>query len=262
MSKNNSLDHGIVLLGSGNVATHLAKALFSSGFKIKTIYSRTLESAKELALIVKSDFTNNLLQVPADADLYILALKDEVLESVIQNLKIEHGIVVHTAGSISINVFKNSFENFGVFYPLQTFSKDRKIDFSNIPVCLESNNKQTENKLSVLANSLTKRVEFIDSEKRKIIHLAAVFASNFSNHMYSIAWKLINEQQLDFDILKPLINETSNKAIENNPVLSQTGPAIRNDRNVIEKHIQMLADYPEYEKIYRFVSESIYKMIK
>ncbi|HAN18705.1 MAG: hypothetical protein A2X13_13215 [Bacteroidetes bacterium GWC2_33_15] len=262
MSKNNSFGNGIAILGSGNVATHLAKALFNSGYKIKTIYSRTLESAKELALNVKSDFTNNLVQVPDDADLYVLALKDEILEYIVQHLKVRHGIVVHTAGSISIEIFENTFNNFGVFYPLQTFTKGRNIDFSNVPLCIEANNEQTKNKLFELARSLTNQADFIDSEKRKKIHLAAVFACNFSNHMYSVALHLLSEQDVDFKKLEPLIKETVNKAINLSPDKAQTGPALRNDKKVIDEHIEMLNNYPEFQKIYKLISESIYKINK
>ena len=259
MSFNNDFENGIVILGAGNVATHLSIALKKAGFSIKCVYSKTIESAKTLALKVDSHYTNDIIHIPSEADLYIVAVKDEIVEQIIDAIKLEFGIVVHTAGSISIDIFKGKFENYGVFYPVQTFSKSRDINFSNIPICIESNSEILENKLLNLAKCLSNSVHVIDSEKRKMLHLAAVFACNFANHMYSVATEILNQSDIPFDLLKPLIAETAQKAIDSDPQNAQTGPAVRNDQNVIKEHLEMLKDNPEYEKIYRFVSDSIYK---
>ncbi|NOQ25131.1 MAG: DUF2520 domain-containing protein [Bacteroidales bacterium] len=258
MSLKSDFENGIVVLGAGNVATHLSIALSKAGFFIKCIYSKTTESAKELALKVDSLYTNELSQIPDKADLYIIAVKDEIIEEMIKHLDLKYGMIVHTAGSISIDIFENQFKNYGVFYPLQTFSKSRKINFSNIPICIEASNKQLESKLLNLANCLTNSVSLINSEKRKMLHLSAVFACNFANHMYSAATEILDQSGVSFDLLKPLIIETVQKAIDSNPIKAQTGPAVRNDKNVIQKHLEMLKDNPEFEKIYRFVSESIF----
>ena len=260
MSLNSDFENGIVILGAGNVATHLSLALKKAGFPIKCIYSKTIDAAKELALKVDSHYTNEISQIPVEADLYILAVKDEIIEEIVKHIKLQYGIIVHTAGSISMNVFENRFKNYGVFYPVQTFSKSREINFSNIPVCIEASNKLLENKLFDLAKCLSKSVHLIDSEKRKMLHLSAVFACNFANHMYSAATEILNQSGISFDLLKPLIEETAQKAIDSGPAKAQTGPAVRNDLNIIKKHLEMLKDNPEFGKIYKLASESIYKL--
>lgn len=259
MSAEKYFDNGIVMLGAGNVATHLAIALKKAGFEISYVFSKTLENARILAEKIRTNYTNDIQQLPLNADLYIISVKDEAIVEIIRNLRIESGIVVHTAGSISMNIFQNIYKEFGVIYPLQTFSKTRELVFSEIPVFIEANNKEIENKLFQLTSSLSTNINIVDSDKRKKLHLAAVFACNFVNHMYTIATKILNNTHISFDSLIPLINETAAKAIESNPENAQTGPAVRNDQNVIQKHLEMLSDYPEYEKIYKFVSESIYK---
>ncbi len=260
MTINTGFENGIVILGAGNVATHLSIASKQAGFPIKCVYSKTIKAAKELALKVDSQYTDDLRGIPLEADLYIIAVKDEIIELIVDDLKLDYGTVVHTAGSISIDIFKKKFQNYGVFYPLQTFSKSREISFENIPICIEANNELLENKLLSLASNLSKRVYKIDSEKRKSLHLAAVFACNFSNHMFSIAQEIIKHSGISFDLLKPLIKETAQKAIDQEPLNAQTGPAIRNDENVILKHLEMLKDSPDFKKIYRFVSDSIFNL--
>ena len=260
MSIENQFQNGIVILGAGNVATHLSLALKQAQFSIKCIYSKTINSARTLAEQLNTQYTDNLNQIPVGSDLYIIAVKDEIIQYVAENLKLEHGIIVHTAGSISVDAFKGKFQNYGVFYPLQTFSKSREIDFREVPICIEANTEELENKLFNLASSLSKSVFKIDSEKRRSLHLAAVFACNFSNHMYSIAHEILNQSGVSFKLIKPLIKETAQKAIDQEPLKAQTGPAARNDEKVILKHLEMLKNNPDYEKIYRFVSKSIYKL--
>lgn len=260
MSMSVDFKNGIVILGAGNVATHLSIALKKAEFPIKCIYSRTQESAKELAIKLNAEYTNQINQVPKDADLYIVSIKDEFIEDIVNQLNIGNGIIVHTAGSISVNVFENKFNKYGVIYPLQTFSKSREVDFSNVPVCIEANNISTENKLSFISSSLSKSVYIVESDKRKILHLAAVFACNFANHMYAVANDLVDQSSLSFDLLKPLILETAQKAINSEPVKVQTGPAIRKDKNIIQMHLEMLQDSVEFKKIYRFVSDSIFEL--
>ena len=262
MSLNKNFENGIVIIGAGNVATHIAFALKKSDFLINTIYSKTTESAKSLAGKINVDFTTNIHELPPNADLYIIAVSDSAIEQLAQNLKINDGIVVHTAGSISISLLNPYFKNFGVFYPLQTFTKGRPLDFSEIPVCIEANNDISQNKLLNLGQSLSNSVQLINSEKRKVLHMAAVFACNFTNHMYGIGSELLNTKGIDFNLLHPLINETAKKANELNPLKAQTGPAVRNDKKTIDMHLKMLKDYPDFKKIYRFVSNSIFKLNK
>ncbi|HKL07517.1 MAG TPA: DUF2520 domain-containing protein [Bacteroidales bacterium] len=262
MDYSQHLKNGIVVIGAGNVATHIALALKNAGYSIKKIYSQTEKSAESLAKKINTTYTTRLETLPDNADIYIISIKDTVIEDIARNLKIKNGIVVHTAGSVPMRVFETYFDNFGVFYPLQTFTKSRKLEFSEIPLCIEANNSHSENKLLNLGRSLSKKVELIHSEKRKFLHLAAVFACNFTNHMYNIGSELLSEKDIDFNLLHPLINETAKKANEMNPMDAQTGPAMRKDKKTIDMHVKMLKDYPEFEKIYRFVSESIYNLNK
>lgn len=259
MSFNNQFKNGIVILGAGNVATHLSLALHKANFNILSVYSKTLDSAKTLAEKINTNYTNDIEQIPDNADLYIIAVKDEAIVEIIRHLSVS-GAVVHTAGSISMNIFEGLYKDYGVIYPLQTFSKSRNLEFAEIPICIEANNKELENKLFSLAESLSRNVNVINSEKREMLHLAAVFACNFVNHMYSIATEILTEADIPFKLLIPLINETALKAIDSDPRRTQTGPALRNDQNVIQKHIEVLKEYPEFEKIYKFVSDSIYKL--
>lgn len=260
MSFNNNFKNGIVILGAGNVATHLSIALKQSGFYIKCVYSKTIHAAKTLAQKVDSHYTNNIEHIPAEADLYIIAVKDEIIEEIVKYIKLEYGIIVHTAGSIPMSVFEERFKNYGVFYPLQTFSKLRELDFSNIPICIEANSEVLKNKLQEVAKHLSSSVHVIDSEKRKVLHLAAVFACNFANHMYSAATEILNHEGISFELLKPLIVETAQKAVDSGPIKAQTGPAVRNDQNVIQKHLKMLEEKPEFVEIYKLVSESIFRL--
>ena len=252
----------VVILGAGNLATQLAIALNDAGVNILQIYSRTMQSASILANKVSSTPLTEIKNLAVNADLYIFALSDKALQPVLDQLSIPTGNVVHTAGSIPMNVFDNYTECYGVFYPLQTFSKNRKVDFANIPICIESNNLGLQEDLMELAKRISNNIHLIDSEQRKQLHLSAVFTCNFANHMYSIGQKLLAEKNVDFDLLKPLIKETAEKVQELDPVSAQTGPAIRFDKEIMAKHENELKDLPDFQKIYRFVSESIFKMHK
>ncbi len=250
----------IVLIGSGNVATHLATALKDAGKEIVQIYSRTPANAKELAGKVNAGFTNNTEDIISEADLYVIAVSDDALTEVANNIDVDNNLIVHTSGSAPMNILKGCSENYGVIYPLQTFSKSKKVDFSKIPVCIEANNIENTERLKSLALSLTDKIYFVDSEKRKTLHLAAVFASNFPNFMYSVAQKIVMENGLDFDILKPLITETAEKVQQISPTNAQTGPAKRGDDKIMKLHLQMLEEYPDFQEFYRVLSEGIGKM--
>jgi len=247
----------IVTIGSGNVATHLAIALKGAGKEILQIYSRTSENAKSLADKTGAEFTNDPMEVRDDADIYIIAVSDDALPVVAGNIDFKNNFVVHTSGSAPMDILKVSSENYGVFYPLQTFSKTRNVDFSEIPVCIEANTFVNGERLKNLAISLSGDVRFVDSEKRKVLHLAAVFASNFPNFMYSVAQMITEDNSLDFNILKPLILETAMKVQDMRPTAAQTGPAIRGDEKIMKMHIEMLEKYPEFQKLYEVLSEMI-----
>ena len=249
----------IVLLGSGNVATHLAIALKEAGKTIVQIYSRTLENAGFLAKKVKADFTTDIAKIACNADLYIIAVSDDALAEVANGIDVNNNLIVHTSGSAPMDILKSCSENRGVLYPLQTFSRSRNIDFGKVPLCIEANSIESRERLKNLALSLSENIHFVDSEKRRVLHLAAVFACNFSNFMYTIAQKITEENNLSFDILKPLIEETAAKIEEITPVEAQTGPAVRGDEKIMKLHMDMLRKYPEFMEIYRLISEKIIK---
>jgi predicted short-subunit dehydrogenase-like oxidoreductase (DUF2520 family) len=249
----------VVLIGAGNLATQLALALFEKGIQVKQVYSRKMESASELAQKVKAGFTNDLAQLDTDADLYVIAVKDSAIQEVLENLRLgEDQLIVHTSGSVPMSILDGFTNNYGVFYPLQTFSKSRKVDFSDIPICIESNHPSSILKLEKLGYRLSSSVNQINSDERKTLHLAAVFANNFVNHFYTIGAEILQAKKLDFSLLKPLIRETAEKIEALHPVDAQTGPAKRNDQSVIHAQLKMLHDKPEFQKIYSFVTESIF----
>lgn len=248
----------VVFIGAGNLATRLSQEMRRVGFTIKQVYSHTQASAELLARTLGCAWTIRPDEVPDDADLYVFSLKDAVLSEVISHIRPNKGVWVHTAGSIPMDIFAGHAERYGVIYPLQTFSKKRPVDFSVIPFFLEANTPETAKVLQKVAVSVSGNVRFLSSEKRKQLHLAAVFACNFTNHIYALAVKLVAEQEIPADVLLPLIDETAAKIHNMSPAEAQTGPAIRYDENVINKHLTMLSD-PDMKSIYQLLSQSIHK---
>ncbi len=247
----------IVFIGAGNVATHLAWALKENGHEIIQVYSRTQLSAETLAQQLNTDFCISLDKLK-QADMYIYALSDNAIETIVNQVNIYSGIHIHTAGSINMNIFERKFEKFGVFYPLQTFSKDKKIDLSQVPIFVEGNSTDTTKTLLNLAKTLTNKPLEANSSQRIQLHIAAVFACNFSNYLYSIAADLLLENNLPFDILHPLIIETASKIQTLSPYEAQTGPARRNDTVTIKKQLDKIGN-ENYKKIYSEMSEQISK---
>ncbi len=249
----------IAIIGAGNLATSLFHALISAGKQIIQVVSKNVESAEQLAAPQNVDYTNRIEQLNPDADLYILAVNDDALYTILKKIKLnDNQIIVHTAGSIDACIFNNHFVRYGVFYPLQTFSKQRIVAFTDIPLLVEGSTPQTTQVLMNLAGCISKKVTQTNSMQRGMLHLAAVFSCNFINHLFAISYQFLNDNNLTFNLLEPLIQETVQKAMQNPPASVQTGPAIRNDQSVIKKHIQLLTQYPEYQSIYQLLSKSIY----
>lgn len=246
----------IVFIGAGNVASHLATALKKSGKEILQICSKSGNSAKELAEITGAEYTAGLGNIIPNADLYIISVPDSAVAGIAAELRLGNSFAVHTSGFYSMDFIKEVSKNIGVLYPLQTFSKKRKICFHSVPVCTESNNETNLGLLEELAKSITPDVRHTDSAQRKQIHLAAVFACNFSNLMYSIAGEILEKAGVPFDILQPLIAETSKKITEITAEEAQTGPARRNDTVVITEHIKMLEN-AGIKNIYEILSRMI-----
>lgn len=254
-------DTPIVFVGAGNLATNLAKALYRKGFRIVQIFSRTEESARSLALQVEADYTTDLKELTGDAKLYIVSLKDaafvELLPQIAEGK--DHALLVHTAGSIPMSVWEGHTQRYGVFYPMQTFSKQREVKFDEIPFFIEAKTAEDVALLKAIAATLSDHVYEASSEQRKSLHLAAVFICNFTNHMYALAADLLEKYQLPFNVMLPLIDETARKVHELAPRDAQTGPAVRYDKNVIENHLAMLADLPALQEIYKLMSKSIHE---
>lgn len=251
----------IVFIGAGNLAVNLAKALYRKGFRITQVYSRTEHSARKLAEAVEADFTTRLDQVKPDASLYIVSLTDSAFVELLPEITAgkKNALLVHTAGSLPMRLWEGHTERYGVIYPLQTFSKQHEVDFQNIPFFIEARHEEDTEFLKTLAGNLSTKVCEADSEQRSNLHLAAVFACNFVNHLYALAGELLKKHNLPFDALLPLIDETARKVHESAPQTVQTGPAVRYDNNIINKHLAVLADEPNIQEIYRLLSESIHQ---
>lgn len=252
----------IAFIGAGNLAVNLAQALHRKGFNIVQIYSRTEESARSLAEKVGAGWTINLDDVTTEASLYIVSLKDSVFtELLTQIVKDKDGaLLVHTAGSIPMRIWEDSTARYGVLYPMQTFSKQREVDFKEIPFFIEAARKEDAKLLKSIASALSDKVFEADSLQRKSLHLAAVFACNFTNHMYVLTADLLKKYNLPFEVMLPLIDETARKVHELPPLQAQTGPAVRYDTNVMDGHLDMLADDPVMQEIYQILSENIHRL--
>jgi len=252
----------IVFLGSGNVATHLSFALKKTGNDIIQVYSKTLENAELLASKVDADPIDDIKLINTNADLYIFSVKDDILPEIVEHMPETTGIWAHTAGSMPMYLFSaKRREGYGVVYPLQTFSKSREADFSNIPFFIEGDNPKTEHILVETAKSISGSVRLLGSEKRRYLHLAAVFANNFSNHMFTLASEILDQEGVSAEVLKPLISETVAKVMVMEPKKAQTGPAVRYDEKVIQKHLDLIQDN-DTKKIYELISKSINKHSK
>ena len=252
----------IVLIGAGNVATHLGIALQQAGWNIAQVYSRTEASASELGNRLQVSFVTSIAEVCTDADIYIVAVKDDALKLLIPELVKgrEGGLFVHTAGSVPMSVWEGYCIRYGVFYPMQTFSKQKPVDFRKIPFFLEGDGGDTLVMLKELACSLSEKVYDATSEQRMALHMAAVFACNFTNHMYALSAHLLEKNGLPFDAMLPLIDETARKVHELAPKTAQTGPAIRKDMDVMNKHLNMLAGEPGLKELYEKISKSIQEL--
>lgn len=246
----------IVILGSGNVATQLALSLKAIGEEIVQVYSPNLTNANNLAEKVAASAISNLAAINMQAELYIISVKDDAISAVAAELNHVNGLVVHTSGTTDLSILSDQVKRAGVFYPLQTFSKSRNVSFKHIPICLEAD-EQDLILLRELAGKLSSKVYELDGEKRKVLHLAAVFACNFPNHLYALANQILQQHNLDFDIVRPLIAETADKVMVNLPDNVQTGPAIRGDERTMDKHLKMLSNLPELQEIYQTLSNSI-----
>jgi predicted short-subunit dehydrogenase-like oxidoreductase (DUF2520 family) len=245
----------ISIIGTGNVAHHLGNALVKNEFQIDGVWGRTKKSADRLAQDLKTISFESINQIPESTDLIIICVSDSAIKEVVKRIPANFSIA-YTSGSISLNNLPER-QRIGVFYPLQTFTKSREVLFDNIPLLIESENKEFAESLKNCASRLSNTVRYTTSEERFQIHIAAVMVNNFTNHLYQLADLHLKKNQLPFDILKPLIIETAAKLNDITPSEAQTGPAKRNDLNVIKKHLNELDN--ETKGIYEMLSKSILK---
>lgn len=248
----------IAIIGTGNVAFHLTQIL-SKKHRIEQVFGKNIANAQSLADISKSEAISSFYDLKTNLDFYIIAVSDSAINTVIHSLNTDiKGIIIHTSGSTDMSVYVDSgLMNYGVFYPLQTFTKSKEVDWSKLTLFIESNTEDNLKKIEQLACSLMpKQVLKLSSEKRKYLHLSAVFVSNFTNYMYQLANTITDEINIPFESLLPLIDETSAKVHTLKPYDAQTGPARRGDKNIIEAHTQLIKD-EKLKEVYNLLSENI-----
>lgn len=254
------------IVGAGNVAWHLVKGLQQVGVNITLVYSRTLTHAQELAAQTPATLATDSLDflTSAAADVYLVAVPDQALPIVAAQAKFPaHTLVGHTSGTQPLEVLQNlAPKPTGVFYPLQTFSKEKAVDWAQIPICVEASNPEAEETLLQLARRLSQTVVPMPGDQRKQLHLAAVFACNFTNHLWGIAQQLLQEAALPVHLLAPLVKETMDKAFLHLPFAVQTGPAQRNDVSTLQAHQQLLTHHPQYQQVYQALTQSIREAAK
>lgn len=254
----------VVFIGSGNVAWHMSQSLHEAGHKVLQVYSRNISHAEDLAEKVNAEAINRPEMINQNADAYIISVSDDSISMVAGTLRTvlrqdnstKQRVVMHTAGSISIDVLNDAAEHAAVLYPMQTFTKHRNVNFSEIPLFIEATDKISEEVVLCLANSISNQVVAINSAQRSKLHLAAVFASNMTNHCYRLAEMIVNEAGLDFSLYAPLILETARKASVMSPRDAQTGPMARGDLKVMNKQLAMLSD-PLMKEVYKIFARSI-----
>ena len=254
----------VTLIGAGNLATQLGKSLKKAGVIISQVYSRTEDSARTLGELLETEWVTDVTQVHDEADIYIFSVKDSVLCDLISEVCKGRGdkLFLHTAGSMPMSCFEGKALRYGVFYPMQTFSKTKDVDFERIPVFIEGNSIETEDVIRILANKLTQRIIRLSSADRKYLHLAAVWACNFTNYCYTVASDILSEHDIPFDVMLPLINETTDKIQNICPKAAQTGPAVRGDKNVMSQQLELMSDRADLQELYKMLSKGINPLLE
>jgi len=250
----------ISIIGSGNVATHIAAALKNAGHKIVQVYSRDMQNAALLAYHVKAEPVDDLQHISNETDIFIIAVKDDVIGLVAEQLAKHDKLMLHTSGATDMYALLAFTDKAGVLYPLQTFSKVKEVNFRQVPLCIEGADDGTTRQIEELAQSISNNIYRVNSAQRKTLHLAAVFACNFPNYLYEVARQLLDAKGLDFELLRPLILETAEKVQERLPAQVQTGPAVRNDAGTMNNHLKLLEEMPHLQQIYTMLSQGIIKM--
>jgi len=239
------------------VSLHISRHLYLAGHQVDCIWSRNYAEASRVAAASGSKAVGSPDEVPENADFYLLAVSDSAIEEVASIFSGRKGIWMHAAGAVPLEILKDFFGEYGVFYPLQTFSAQKEVNLDEVPFLVEGNSPDIEEKIQRLAFNLSEKVMRMNSAERLRVHLAAVFANNFSNHMVTIATRLLKENGGDFSLLEPILKETFRKMLEVGPETAQPGPALRGDMETQSKHLELLKEHPEWEQIYAAVSRDI-----
>jgi len=248
----------VVFIGSGNVATILARRMQRKGYSIKEIYSQDISNATTLADEVGAKAVASLQDITKESDIYILAVSDRAISSIATQVSFPGKLVIHTAGSIPQDVLKAMSDRYGVLYPIQSLRKNMHAD-TPVPFLIEGNNKDTTKQIEDIAKSISDSVAFGDDTTRLKLHVAAVFACNFTNYMYVQSAAFCAKEGIDFTLLQPLIEETANRLRDNHPSKVFTGPASRGDINTVNKHLSLLQAYPDLYSLYEMISDNIMK---
>ncbi|MCU0468566.1 MAG: DUF2520 domain-containing protein [Arcicella sp.] len=259
----------ISFIGAGNVSWHLAQALENAGHGIEEVYSRNIKNSEELTqYLYNAKVQKDLNFADSQAQVFFLCVTDDSMLEVAKQLVLpENSMLIHTSGSKSLGELDELLRlnsdvtiKTGVFYPLQTFTKNFKVNFAEIPICIESEEEDVEKVLIKLGQDISDITYLVNSEERRVLHVAAVFACNFTNHLWGIAQEIVEDNDLEFKLLKPLIHETFRKAMSANDIFkAQTGPARRGDNKIINQHLLFLKQQPDYQQVYRVLSEGILK---
>jgi len=247
----------IVIIGSGNVAAVLGRIFKAAGHNILQIYSRNATAASKLAYEWNTESTNYKSMINKHADVYLIAVNDDAIDDVTEDLRLPGKVVAHTAASVPMEALKRVTAHYGVFYPLQSLRKEMTT-LPDVPVFFDGSDEEAKGKLEALARSVSKNfVAEAGDDTRAKLHVAAVVVSNFTNHLYALAEAFCRKEGLDFAQLQPLIEETALRLKESSPSAAQTGPAIRHDKETIQKHLDLLSDHPQLKNVYLLLTESI-----
>jgi predicted short-subunit dehydrogenase-like oxidoreductase (DUF2520 family) len=246
-----------VIIGAGNVAWHLSRQFRKAGHKILQVFSRSEVPAEFLAEESQAAFTDDIEGLNREGTLYVIAVNDDAVEELAEKLHLPEAIVVHTCAMVPMEVLEPVSDLHGVFYPLQTMTKGHELDFKEIPIFIEASSDNVGDEIYHLAAGISGKVLHADLNKRRALHLAAVFANNFSNHLFHISTQLLKRGDMNLGMLMPLIKETVRKLEANDPFDVQTGPAKRGDMKTVEEHLELLGDFPDFREIYLVMTESL-----
>lgn len=252
----------LVLIGAGRVGSRLGPALFRKGIRILQVADKDHRAARKVASLIGAEAISSTVSLSDRADGYLFTVPDDAVAGIAATLRLPGKLVIHTSGSVRLEELLPVSDQAGVLYPLQTFTPGNRIDFRKIPVCVEASTPEALERTLFLARLLSPEVHFLDSDQRSLLHLAAVMAANFSNYLYAVAEDLLQEENIPFRILEPLIRTTAGNAGKANLLDRQTGPAARGDTGITKRHLRMLEQHPRYREIYRIMTESITQSLR